>query len=337
MRYFSLVLLVLPVFGLAHHSRLAFDLEGSITVEGLVTEVAWTNPHYYLVVTQATETGEVDWTFEGHSIPGLVRNGWSKNSLQVGARVRVVANPSREAEVPFGLLDYVTRTDGKTFYSFKRPQGDAPKISLPLQAASGMAGTWRLIRSLRANLVSIVEPPRDWALQPLAQAEVDMFDLRDDPALRCEALGLPRMLTWPYTQHWQSTDDGFNVEIEHSKEHRRIYSQRDSVPQERSPSGVSIGSTQADGSYLIITQNFLPQSWGNGRGISSSADKRVTEHYSLEDGGYKIHLSYTLEDPLYLVDAVTRTAEFRKVHDFTFAEDPPCDVATATRHLIFEK
>ena len=331
------MLVILPVGGWAHHSRLAFDLEASIAVEGQITEVAWTNPHYYLAVTQSTATGDVAWTFEGHSIPGLVRNGWTKNSLQLGSRVRVVANPSQDAEVPFGLLDYVTRTDGKTFYSFKRPEGDTPKASLPLQPASDMAGTWRLIRSLRANLVSVVAPPKDWALQPRAQAEVEKFDLRDDPALRCEALGLPRMLEWPYTQYWQSAGDGFSVEVEHSTEHRRIYSSLDHVPEVRTPSGISIGTRQSDGSYQIVTGHFLPQAWGNGRGISSSADKQVTERYSLVDGGYKLHLSYTLEDPIYLAEPVTKTVEFRKVHDFVFAEDPPCDVSTATRHLEFEE
>ncbi|MCZ6618427.1 MAG: DUF6152 family protein [Gammaproteobacteria bacterium] len=326
-------LALLPVLGWAHHSRLAFDLDASITVEGYVTEVGWTNPHFYLGMREQTDTGEVNWVFEGHSIPGLLRNGWSKTSLRVDDRVRVVANPSRREEVQFALLDHVTRVDGNTFYSFRRPDNARP-VQPPLQPATDLTGTWVLIRSLRANLISVVEPPKDWPLQPIAQVDVEKFDLRDDPALRCEPLGLPRMLVWPYARRWRALDDGFSVEIEHSEEHRRIY---DRAQGHTGTSGISVGTKQPDGSYKIVTTGFVPQPWGNARGIGSSDQKRITELYTLEEGGYKLRLDYSLEDPVYLRAPVTMTESFRKLHDFEFGEEPPCDVATATRHLDFER
>jgi hypothetical protein len=333
---FSIVLL-LPAFCWGHHSRSAFDLDNDIAVEGLVTEVAWTNPHYYLGVTQTTETGTVAWTFEGHSIPGLVRNGWSRTSMRVGERVRVIANPNQTAGTPFGLLDHVTRTDGQTFYSFRRPASEAAVPELPLQPATSMAGTWRLIRSLRANLVGVVAPPQDWPLLPAALDEVEKFDIREDPALRCEPNGLPRMLVTPYSQHWRAEGDGFGVEIEHSTQHRRIYSKSEEMPVYPSPLGISVGEPLADGSYQIVSSNFPPQPWGNARGISSSAQKKVTELYSLVDDGYKLRLEYTIEDPEYLARPISKTEEYQKVHDFEFAAEPACDIQTATRHLKFEE
>jgi hypothetical protein len=318
-----------------HHSRLAFDLDNSIDVEGTVTEIGWTNPHFYLSLVETTPDGEVTWTFEGHSIPGLIRNGWTKTSLRVGERVRVGANPNRSEGVYFALLDHVTRTDGKTFYSFRRPN-DPDHVPPPLAPAEDMAGTWVLIRSLRANLVSVVAPPDDWPLKPAAQEEVSRFDVKNDPALRCEPLGLPRMLVWPYAQHWQRVEDGYEVTIEHSEEHRRIYATGNTPEQPASPSGTSTGSEHSDGSYLVTTRNFAPQPWGNARGISSSDEKQVSERYTLEDDGYRLHIEYTVADPVYLEEPVTMSADYRKVHDFTFGEEPACDTATATRHLDFE-
>lgn len=336
MRALISLILIVPVFGWGHHSRSAFDLDNSIAVEGLVTEVAWTNPHYYLGVTQTTESGDVEWTFEGHSIPGLVRNGWSKTSMRIGERVRVVANPNQTRQTPFGLLDHVTRTDGKTFYSFRRPTSEVVVPELPLQPATGMAGTWRLIRSLRANLVGVVAPPQDWPLLPAALDEVEEFDVREDPALRCEPMGLPRMLVWPYTQHWRAQGSGFSVDIEHSTQQRRIFASTEGAGDVPSPLGISVGEQLADGSYQIVTTNFPPQPWGNARGISSSAQKKVTENYTLADDGYTLRLQYTIEDPVYLSKPVSRTEQYRKVHDFEFAQEPPCDIQTATRHLKFE-
>jgi len=44
----ALVFTALPVA--AHHSRTIYDLERSISIEGVVTEFEWANPHVYLYV-----------------------------------------------------------------------------------------------------------------------------------------------------------------------------------------------------------------------------------------------------------------------------------------------
>ena len=78
----------------AHHSRSAFNLDSSIEVEGTLIELAWRNPHAFLVVESIDESGNtVEWTFEGHSIAGLMRNGWTRNTFDIGERVVVVPPP----------------------------------------------------------------------------------------------------------------------------------------------------------------------------------------------------------------------------------------------------
>ena len=119
----------------AHHSRAAFDLEALIEVEGTVTEVAWTNPHFYLGLEDHAGTA---WTFEGHSVPGLVRNGWRKDTLTVGAPVQVVANPNQNENTAFALLSSVTRADGKTFYSFKPTDEVASRARAPMTPSTGL-------------------------------------------------------------------------------------------------------------------------------------------------------------------------------------------------------
>ena len=111
----------------AHHSRAAFNLDTNIEIEGTLVELAWRNPHAYVVVESIDVEGiRVEWTFEGHSIAGLLRNGWSRNSFEIGERVVVDARPNRDPDRSFGLLNYVTRSNGQTFYAFSRPEGSAP-------------------------------------------------------------------------------------------------------------------------------------------------------------------------------------------------------------------
>ena len=44
----TLTLLALPVA--AHHSQAIYDRQNTITIEGVVTEYRWTNPHTYMYV-----------------------------------------------------------------------------------------------------------------------------------------------------------------------------------------------------------------------------------------------------------------------------------------------
>ncbi len=325
------ILLLLPGFAFGHHSRSAFDLDSRVEVEGRVTEVAWTNPHYYVSVRTIDET---EWTFEGHSIPGLVRNGWSRNTLTVGGRVVVVANPNRTQGVLFGLLDSVTRQDGRTFYSFRRPPQDGIQLRTPVEPSTDFTGTWRLIRSLRDNLVGGFEAPGDWPLTEKGREEGARFDINDDPSLRCERRGMPRMLVWPYAQRWERTENGMRIELEHSDDVRTIHERNPPAPVAHD-NGFSVASV-VDGDYVVRSGNFPDKHWGTWRGISSGEQKTVVEKYELQDDGLRMKLTFTVSDPEYLTEPVMQTASFAKVADYEFAEEPPCDVFTATRHLQFE-
>lgn len=318
----------------AHHSRSAFDLDTLINVQGTVVEVAWTNPHYYLSVVDARAER---WVFEGHSIPGLVRNGWSRHSVTVGSAIRVQANPNRDPEQRFALLDNVTRADGKRLFAFRRPDS-APAPTPP--ADTGFAGTWRLIRSLRDNLVSGFDAPVDWPVTAKGRAQVAAYDLRDDPSLRCEPRGLPRMLAWPYAQRWQIEAGVLRIRIEHATEVREIGLDGSAVPGPPAGDpqglGVSIATRASEDRLVIETSRFAPRAWGTTRGLDSGAGKSLREHYELVDGGQKMKLTYTVHDPEYLLDPVDAQLWFQRVATYEFAAEPPCDVHTAQRHLEYE-
>lgn len=337
MRWVIFLLSVVPVLATAHHSRSAFNLDETVSVDGVVTEVGWTNPHYYLALREESTGQSLKWTFEGHSIPGLVRNGWSKDTLTVGSRVAVVANPNQDPEVLFGLLNHVTRRDGKTFYSFRPTDEILSQARPPLEPSTDFTGTWRLIRSLRSNLVGGFEPPSDWPLTASAQGALADFDINDDPSLNCEPRGVPRMLSWPYSQKWLADGDDVYVTIEHAIETRRFHADQNArLPESIHDLGQSRIISRSDGELVVETSGFTPKFWGLTRGVSSGADKVVTERYRLVEDGYRMELTVTMEDPLAITEPVTDTIHYAKVADFDFAEEPPCDVRSARRHLEFE-
>ena len=319
-----------------HHSRSAFDIKTVVEMEGTVTEVAWTNPHYYLSINVPDESGSATaWTFEGHSIPGLVRNGWSRDTVTVGSRVRVAANPNKDADVRFALLNHVTRTDGKTYYSFKPTQEISAQPKPPLAPSTDFTGTWRLIRSLERNLVGF-GPPTHWPLTSRGRAELESYDPEQDPSLACEPRGLPRMLAWPYAMTWIEGPSGIDIAIEHATDKRRLHATPGLADQDPIGMGRSTINERSDAALVVRTVGFDGKHWGLGTGISSGDRKALTERYELLDDGYRMQLTYSVEDPEYLTEPVEETLFYAKVHDYEFAAEPPCDVRTARRHLDYE-
>jgi Family of unknown function (DUF6152) len=75
----------------AHHSFAAeFDRSKPITLEGTVTKIEWQNPHirFYLDVPDASGA-MINWELELGSPNGLLRAGWTRNTLQPGEKIVV--------------------------------------------------------------------------------------------------------------------------------------------------------------------------------------------------------------------------------------------------------
>lgn len=102
----------------AHHAFAAeYDSQKPITVTGTVTKLEWTNPHARLYVDAKGENGEiVNWDFELGPPNGLMRRGWSRNSLKPGHVVTVNGFLSKRA--PHGAnARSVTLSDGRQVFA----------------------------------------------------------------------------------------------------------------------------------------------------------------------------------------------------------------------------
>jgi len=75
----------------AHHSFAAeYDSNKPVSVKGVVSKVAWVNPHAYIYVTLKDEAGkESTYAFETSSPNALMRRGWKRTSLKEGDAVIV--------------------------------------------------------------------------------------------------------------------------------------------------------------------------------------------------------------------------------------------------------
>ena len=98
----GLLLAAVPV--VAHHSFAAeFDADKPFKLTGVVTKVEWQNPHtyFYLDVTDERTKKVTNWAFEMGSPNGLMRNGWTRNTLKIGDAVTVEGSLARDGK-PYG-------------------------------------------------------------------------------------------------------------------------------------------------------------------------------------------------------------------------------------------
>jgi Family of unknown function (DUF6152) len=103
----------------AHHSFPAqYDANRSETVEGIVTNVAWRNPHVYFYMDVFDEKGAVsEWSFELSNISAMRGRGWSSDTLQVGDRLEVTGFRARDNSLLLNARAVKRLDDGETLLS----------------------------------------------------------------------------------------------------------------------------------------------------------------------------------------------------------------------------
>lgn len=97
------VSVVLSGVAFAHHSFAAFDMSKQQTVTGTVKKVDWTNPHIWVWLDVQANGATTTYAFEGMSPNFLERRGWTRQTLQPGAKLTVEYRPMRSGK-PGGMF-----------------------------------------------------------------------------------------------------------------------------------------------------------------------------------------------------------------------------------------
>jgi len=104
----------------AHHSFSAeFDASKPFKLTGVVTKVEWQNPHtiFYLDITDERTKKVTNWSFEMGSPNGLMRNGWTRNTLKIGDVVTVDGSLARDGSPHGNARTVVLSSTGKRLFA----------------------------------------------------------------------------------------------------------------------------------------------------------------------------------------------------------------------------
>lgn len=331
----ALLVLVAPPVG-AHHSRSNFDLDTVTEFQGTVTRFDWTNPHTGIYIETVTAEGEaVELVVEGNSVPTMVRRGWTRDTLMPGDQVVVRGNLDKNPARYFLYMNSVTKNGVAVGRIPGQP--NAQTASVETGGSRDFTGVWRSMGADgQARLLS--SPiPGNLPVTELGASSYARFDPDADPRSECIPESLPAGIgTWPYL--WEirrEENDDFLFVYENYSTPRTIHMGIAAPPSGtvRDHDGYSIGRME-NGTLDIRTTLFSAQPWGNDPGLDSGEQKRIVERYQLLDGGRQLQASYTLEDPEYLAESVTRTLDWTYLTGGQLAAEwADCDPSAGRRHI----
>ncbi len=124
-------LAAVPAF--AHHSFAAeYDAKKPIDLTGTVTKIEWMNPHARFYMDVKDDAGKVtNWEFELGSPNGLMRQGWTRNSMKIGDTIAVQGSLAKDGS-NLANARSVKLSDGRKLFA-----GSASETGAAPEAKSG--------------------------------------------------------------------------------------------------------------------------------------------------------------------------------------------------------
>ena len=304
-----------------HHSRnWHFDTDVEITIEGVVKEYHFVNPHSRLFVDVAGEDGSVEtWNCDLINAAAATRYGWTRDLFQPGQRIVITANPpirnENECFYISGLLQ-----DGRRIARVERFPEQSPDDRHASEegasadgGASGLSNTWGAV--IRENAGGGFggppdpgEPNRRAAmLSDAGRLALQAYDpITDDPSLQCKPISIARLWGHGSPMRIQEEEEVVLIRHEFMDTQRTVHLNMSEHPRDlvHSVLGHSIG--RYEGSTLVIdTVGYEAGVLYQFPGLPHSSSLHTVERLTPSDDGQVIEVSWVADDPEFFTDVVT--------------------------------
>ena len=298
--------------GLAHHGVAPhYDDDRIVTIDGVVSQFDFINPHAFVYVATRAETGEEQvWRCELASRSVLARNGLTAETFRVGEPVRIEGAAGRIN--PTGCAVRVAYlADGSVLRSTTL---FGPTVAAPSEVpenTDAITGTW----AMKVFSVSMYEG----VLTAAGERARAAFDpIADDPAIYCDPASPVRF--------WVNVNEPFEIRSEPDRvvvDHRFMDTERvihldgASPPPDlpRSTMGYSTGRFEGE-ALIVSTDHFVAATLEPRRAVMHTEDLQLTERLEVNAATGELEITWTIDDPAYFLEPLTQQEYFvRSVRD----------------------
>lgn len=106
-----------PLLVEAHHSGVMFEEQKEVTLEGVVKEFQYTNPHSWLLVDVTGQDGTVTtWGFEAEGPSTLMQRRIRRSDFAPGTRITITGHPMKDGRPAAAWTKAVRMSDGVEFF-----------------------------------------------------------------------------------------------------------------------------------------------------------------------------------------------------------------------------
>lgn len=269
--FFSII--TMPV-AMAHHTW-AVDYVTDVEfaeIEGIVSSIAWVNPHVRFEVLVDSESGaEEVWHVAATSVSNLARMDINKNILSIGDTVRMAGFPARRSDTGMYMVNILLpdgreavfqsnaelRWSSEKIGSSDRIRGDVAEAEMSERPDSIFA-VWTTLTGVPESRLLHSRSTEDYPLSEAGLAAIAAYNPEtDDPFGSCEPKGGSIVMDAPYPMQLVNQGDTIQLKLEEYDLVRTIHltDVHDDRNFERDLLGYSTGRWQGD-TLLITTTKF---------------------------------------------------------------------------------
>jgi hypothetical protein len=328
----------------AHHGFGSFDMDAQIEITGVVSDLAFVNPHSWLYLDVAQDDGEVvGMRCEMRSATTLRRSGWSPDMFEVGQPVTIIGSPDSNDPAAC-YVSTVVFDDGSTIdrYGQRTPPVSGGTIARQLRLASGapnLAGEWaaeQLVmsdpRGVSGSLVPLSQAdearPAETGgrrggvpliageaagrlfigrvpLTPAGEAAAEAARGDVNPAMRCEPIGI--VMDWSYDSPVNRiTQTASTITLEYGKFDytRTIQLDATTHPADLEPSLTGHSIGRFEDDVLVVDTVGI-RAGPLTRGLVHSDALRLTERFALDFETGALTREFSAADSLYFLEPYT--------------------------------
>lgn len=329
MRLLVILILVFPSLSQAHHSRAEFTNQ-EISLQGVLTDIVWKNPHVALFLEVQSGSGEIqNWRLEGPTnLMSLQQTGVNAKIFEIGQPMTAVGETSRLRDAI--QVTNILLADGTEVLMepSASPRWNGPRIG-------GSTGTPEQPKLATENLgffrawYPVGNPMmilNRFSYTEAALAARSDWDLVDNPIVRCEQPGMPVPIFHPQPVLFTEVSE-HTIGLRHGYfDTQRIVHMDEALDVDAQPAshlGISKGRWE-DENTLIVETSQINYPYFDFHGTAQSESIRVIERYIMSEDMTRMDFEVLVEDTATLSEPATANWHFQALDkEFTAYECNP--------------